>query len=33
MFILSGPSSEAAELLVIFNPGAEQLEAWLSGAQ
>lgn len=33
MFILSGPSSEAVELLVIFNPGAEQLEAWLSRAQ
>lgn len=32
MFILSGPSFEPEELPVIFKPGIEQLEAWLSRA-
>lgn len=32
MFILSGPGFEPEELLVIFKPGIEQLEAWLSRA-
>lgn len=32
MFILSGPGFEPEELPVIFKPGIEQLEAWLSRA-